>query len=360
MKSGSAVLRLPTRVDEIDAAWLNDALRIWHPDIEVRSARIQSVMPGTATKIRVAVEYDARGRELGLPDSLIIKGGFGAHREMMAHIYEIEMRFFRDIARRLDVSVPRCFFAGNDPQNNQALVILEDLDLKRVEFCRVDRPLSYEQAAANLDAQARYHAKYWNHAALDDPNELGWVPVLDPLPDGAAGAYQHGQFEPATYAKYMDMPRGVAVPKIFHDRDRMHAAIVQLRSIDRQTPRALLHGDAHLGNMYFEADTPGFLDWQVVRQGPWSHDVTYFMISALDMLDRRRYERRLLQYYLDRLVAHGGPVLPREDAWRAYRAQIMYGLFFWLVNPTDFQTEVANCAVAARFAMAAVDHDLFA
>ncbi len=68
MKSGSAGLRLPMLIETIDAAWLNDALRIRHPGIEVRSARIVTIMPGTATKIRVAVEYDSRGRELGLPD----------------------------------------------------------------------------------------------------------------------------------------------------------------------------------------------------------------------------------------------------------------------------------------------------
>ena len=37
--------------------------------------------------------------------------------------------------------------------------------------------------------------------------------------------------------------------------------------------------------------------------------------------------------------------------------QIMDGLFYWLVNPEEFQTEINNCAVAPRFAMAALDVD---
>lgn len=29
---------------------------------------------------------------------LVVKGGFAAHRELMAYIYELEVRFYRDLA----------------------------------------------------------------------------------------------------------------------------------------------------------------------------------------------------------------------------------------------------------------------
>jgi hypothetical protein len=31
-------------------------------------------------------------------------------------------------------------------------------------------------------------------------------------------------------------------------------------------------------------------------------------------------------------------------------------LYYWLVNPIEFQAELNNCAVAPRFALAALDH----
>jgi hypothetical protein len=43
----------------------------------------------------------------------------------------------------------------------------------------------------------------------------------------------------------------------------------------------------------------------------------------------------------------------------AYRRQTVYGLYYWLVNPVEFQVEVNNCAVASRFAFAAIDHGTF-
>ncbi len=39
---------------------------------------------------------------------------------------------------------------------------------------------------------------------------------------------------------------------------------------------------------------------------------------------------------------------------------LIVALFAALVNPVEFQVEVNNCAVAPRFAFAAIDHDTFA
>ena len=43
----------------------------------------------------------------------------------------------------------------------------------------------------------------------------------------------------------------------------------------------------------------------------------------------------------------------------AFRVHIVYGLFVWLTNPTNFQTEANNPTVAPRFGMAALDHGVF-
>ena len=111
-------------------------------------------------------------------------------------------------------------------------------------------------------------------------------------------------------------------------------------------------------NLYIDADgTPGFLDWQSPRKGHWAHDLTYFLMSALDPLDRRASERDLVRGYLAALAARGVQDAPNEtQAWRSIRAHIVYGLFYWLVNPVEWQAEVNNTAVVPRFAWAAIDH----
>jgi hypothetical protein len=351
------VSRLPLTVHEVTREWLTEALSTNFPGIEVTRAACVDVLNGTATKVRIRAEYNAAGARAGLPSSFIVKGGFSAHREMMAYIYLLETRFYSELAPRVNVRLPNCLYAGSTIDRSQAIVILDDLDARGAAFCRVVKPLSFEQAARQLETQAQLHARWWDSSELFPGGELQWVEALDPLPEGEAGAYQRGQLRPEVYAAYMALPRGVAVAKLFHDRDRMESALERLRSIDREGPRCVLHGDFHLGNLYFDVDgAAGVLDWQSMRQGPWAHDFTYFLVSALDMAERREWEKPLLKHYLEQLDRLGVKVPPFGVAWDAYVMQVIYGLYYWLVNPVEFQAEINNCAVAPRFALAALDH----
>lgn len=358
------MLPLPVDANEITAEWLQQALATRFPGVRVRAAKIGAPIQGTASKFRVHLDYTsataagaANTAASNAPKQLIVKGGFSAHRELMYYIYKLEAQFYRDLAPQLEVRVPECYFSGYDDTRKQGIVLLEDLDARGATFCWVQKPLTYDQAAAQLDALARLHARWWNDSRS---GLLGWIEPLDPLPEGEAGAYQRGQLKPEVYAHYMALPRGVAVPSVFHDRDRMERAMEALRAVDRTGPHCVLHSDSHLGNLYFDHDgAAGLVDWQSVRTGPWAHDVCYQLVSSLDMLDRRRWEEPLLKHYLARLGAYGVAAPSYASALDDYRRQIVYGLYYWLVNPVEFQVEVNNCAVAPRFAWAAIDHGCF-
>lgn len=355
-------IKLPVRVEDITAEWLTTALAVNYPGVQVQSARTDDVLWGTGTKVRVQLEYNERGRAAGLPSSLFVKGGFAEHRELMRECYQLEVRFYRDLQPQLGLNVPKAFFAGDDEENKQHIVIMEDLSQRQVQFCRVQHPLTFAQAAEHLDIMARFHAKWWNSPEFQPGGTLDYLHVWEALPRGERGAYQWGQLKPEVWSEIMKLPRAVAIPQFMHDRERMQTALLKLTEFGRQEPYCFLHGDYHLGNLYFDADgRAGTLDWQSFCKGHWSHDVTYFMVSALDIADRRKWDKALLAYYLERLSAHGVATPPGFDtAYDAFRRQIIDGLYFWLVNPVEFQAEVNNCAVAPRFAMAALDHDTFA
>ena len=108
--------------------------------------------------------------------------------------------------------------------------------------------------------------------------------------------------------------------------------------------------------LYEERDgTPGFFDSQTAR-APWSVEFSYHIIGALEVEDRRRWERPLLAYYLERLKAHGVGAAPSfEEAWHAYCRDICHGLYIWLKNEQVFQPENVNTANATRFGAAAID-----
>ena len=69
--------------------------------------------------------------------------------------------------------------------------------------------------------------------------------------------------------------------------EQMFSALWQVQEVLASEPVTLLHGDPHLGNTYLLPDgTGGLLDWQLMVRGRWAHDLTYCLVTALDIEGR--------------------------------------------------------------------------
>jgi aminoglycoside phosphotransferase (APT) family kinase protein len=121
----------------------------------------------------------------------------------------------------------------------------------------------------------------------------------------------------------------------------------------------VIHGDAHVGNVYLDAlGQPSLLDWQLVQRGMWYLDVGYHIASALTVDDRRRMERDLLRHYLDRLAAAGVDAPSWDAAWLGMRRGIVHGFFLWGI--TLKVDPAVTSVLLERLGTAAADHDAFA
>ena len=349
-------MTLPTKVEGVTREWLNEALNFRFPGIRLASAKIEDVIWGTSTKIRVRVEY--RGKDFGLPPTMIVKGGFEEHSPRVKFLYTREMRFYRDIQPFVTLPSPRCYYAGTDPGPDayQSIVIMEDMKQPGVTFCHPQRPQTYEQVARRLDAMALYHVQMWDHPGFQPGGQFDWIEPC--LGTESSQQWISRYLAPDVWRHYVESPRGAAISVRLHDGDRLRAALENLAEFHRRYPRTLVEGDTHLGNLYIAADgSPGFFDMQV-NHSPWFSDVTYHMICALDIPDRREWERPLLACYLERLRSYGLANPPSfEEAFECYRRDIAYGLYVFSINETHFQTEAVNTAYAARFGDAAIQHD---
>lgn len=341
---------LPRTIEEVDLAWLRGALGPAAQGSDIRGMRIVEVIHGACTKLRVEIDADSEW----LPRRVIMKAGFEPHSAAMAHMHANEMHAYRDFVPTIETNSPRCLLAAEDREGH-ALVILEDLTLRDVEFQSLHRPLDRSTAATFLECLARQHARWWG-----DRTQL--LARFSWLPDTSEARFHHyfGILNnPARFAEFAERPRCTAMPRELLDPARIRAAHGAMRAHHETMPFTVLHGDTHLGNLYRDADgRPGFLDWQP-RLAPWSVDVSYFLVAGLDLVDRRRWERDLLRHYLDALACHGIDIPPFEEAFAAYRRDIIWGLLIWMLNGWQFQTEAANTAAATRFAMAMIDHDVF-
>jgi hypothetical protein len=110
-----------------------------------------------------------------------------------------------------------------------------------------------------------------------------------------------------------------------------------LRSMELHAnwPNCLSHGDVHLKNWYVAGTGEmGLSDWQCATRGHWARDLAYTMSTALTVEDRRAWERDLINYYLEELRAAGGPAVTFNDAWNAYRQQLITSLTWWTITLT--------------------------
>lgn len=347
-------MKLPLTAEEITTDWLNAALRFRYPDVVVSTSKVEDIILGTSTKIRVSLQY-AKGRDCGLPPTMIVKGGFEAHSPKMKEMYINEIRSYRDVVPLITMNTPFCYYAGSDPDSHQSVVIMEDLRAKGVNFLHPQKPQSFAQVARRLTAMARYHAETWNSPRFKPGGEWDYMQGRH---EGWSVVYAERYLVPEVWQHYVDSPRGAASSKTLHDRDWMAGALKKLGELHKNYPIVLVHGDTHLGNLYEEQDgTPGFFDMQHSK-GPWFMEVTYHLVGALDMADRPKYESALLMHYLEQLKANGVTQVPAyEEAFECYRREIAYGFFIFIINEIKFQTEAINTAYTARFSAAAVQHD---
>ena len=340
---------LPRSPDGLTAEWVTQALQQNYPGVEVTSLRQGTVIGGTGTKIQLLLEYNDIGQAAGLPPALYAKGGFEWHAVAFATSYIAEAIFYADWAPGMAANIPSCYFAGYD--EGQGIVLIEDLGLRHVRFGGgQEEPLDATTVSQTLRLLASIHAATWNQPRLAKLRTLGQRVGTNFIDHFLAPDY---------YAQCLAAPKGSHIPKTFHDPARMLAGLRANWAQAESGPQSFCHGDAHMGNLFFEADgTPGLLDFQAyVGSGPL-HDVCYHVVGSLAPDDRRAHERELLRLYLAELKALGvTDMWEADDAWMRFRKHTMHGLL-WFATPDEMQPAAIVEAHSERFGQAAQDFDL--
>ncbi|UAK32028.1 aminoglycoside phosphotransferase family protein [Nocardia asteroides] len=355
------VVDIPMKKSEVDAQWLTTVLAAEHPGVEVESFEIVDASVGTTTRWKATVSYNEAGRKARLPEHLFAKTTSTFTQRLtqyLAHALPGEPGFFQHLRTELEIEAPQGYFGAADLRTGRSLTLLEDIGVtKQARFCTPMEPITREQIQDLLANMAVWHGHYWespelkSHEWLKTPSAhfRNFDRLLGMKKRARVGLRRAPQLVPDT------------LPPVQND---LYDACEKSLLIAERSPQTLLHGDPHIGNAYMCDDGGmGFTDWQLVLRGSWAFDVTYIITSGLEVEDRRAWERELIEFYVDRLHAAGGPALPFEAAWLAYRQQCLYPYFAWMITigrsalMPEFQPEEVCRAIVHRTSTAIMDLD---
>lgn len=304
---------IPATADSIDARWLEAALAARHPGVRVESVEITGRAEVTNNHTWLRVRY---AEAAGAPESLFCKllpveparrGAIAATGMGLR-----EARFYAELAPRLAIRVPRVHASLYDETDGRFVLLLEDL---RVSGCTVSsgpESVSLDGAARLLEELAEMHVRYADPARRRA--EAAFVAPPDPPSDYGTKRLAFALEE--RRAGFGDAFAAASQLYIEHQ-----AACHALWSAG---PATVIHGDCHIGNLFFEGGRAGLLDWGMILLSTPLRDASYLIQMTLSVEDRRADERRLLAHYLAARRACGGEPLDADAAWRTYRIQAAY------------------------------------
>jgi Ser/Thr protein kinase RdoA (MazF antagonist) len=340
---------VPAGLADVTPGWLTAALRPRDPQVSVTGVRRLGHHSGTTTRARIALEYGGPAASAERPATLFVKiTPAGLVQRVFVHAMGLaaaELRFYRELAAQVPVRVPAVFAARAGPGARRFALLLEDLAARGGRFVAVGERASVADARAVLGELARLHAAFWESPRFGA--DLAWVRSLE----SRARDLPLERFLTSTMLRAARRRFGAAMPAQFDAACRLVCERRDaLERVWARGPRTLVHGDCHIGNLFFEGERPGFLDWQVLARAPGLRDVSYFLCNSLAAEAREGSEEALLDHYLAGLRAAGAPAPSPEEAWRGYRR---FALYAWL--SAAFTAAAGSGLQEARIARAGLE-----
>lgn len=299
---------LPLTAEKVTPRGLERAMGL--PGGSIRAVRVLDAHSGTAARARIEIDSDA-----DLPAHLFLKlppQNYLQH--VMMNVFGMGIKetiAYRALGDTPPVRVPRCYAAEVSAFRRRSLLVLEDLS-GVARFRTVLDSISAEEAEALVDSFADLHAAFWGTDRFGTD--------LAPLAERTTASIRLADM---IRRRFLENITGHAADLVPAEMQRQCRIFYQ-RSADidafwASTPQTLMHGDPHLGNLFFTDEGPGFLDWQIATAGPGIRDVVYSLTASVEPDLLRTIERGLVDRYAARLAAAGVDADP-ERLWTLYRA----------------------------------------
>jgi len=340
---------VPRSYEAITDAWLTDVVCRDHAGAEVIGHRFDERDDGSSNRRRIMLDYNPVGKAAGLPDTVFCKAAETLNNRLvlgLSRAAQIEADFYNLVRGRLDIEAPMGVYAAFDPENFASLIMLRDLR-GQAEFCDDRTVVTRELAEQQIHTLANLHSRFYESPELGTASlpfltwPKWWARMMAASPD---------------FADCCDRAFGdcedIMPARLFARRGEVWPATMRSVEQHEHLPRTLIHCDVHLKNWYIASNGAiGLSDWQITSVGHWSRDLIYTMTTALTVENRRKWERELVELYLDLMAERGVPREPLDQVWLALRRQLMTALAFWTITlrPAEGMPEMQPLRTTREF-----------
>jgi hypothetical protein len=341
-------------IEALQPRWLTRCLAAnGFPDAAVRAVGWSRIGTGqTGACARLELDFAA---PCGAPQTLVAKfpseDPLSRSSAVAMGIYRREVEFYRDVAPRLTMRLPHCYYLDVDEAGERFLILMEDLAPARpgdqVAGCSV------AVARAAVLELVGLQAPTWEDEALGrrfaEPED-GFFKDMFGLYNRMLPVFLE-RFGQRLAAEEREIIEALGA--------RPHAPL--FAEVGR--PFCLEHRDYRLDNLMIDergaVPLVTVLDWQGMRTGRPLNDVALCLAGALDPAERRHCEQSVLEAYHRALCAAGVTGFSWEQCWLEYRRAAFAGFGLTVVAAAAVeQTERGDAmftAMARRYARHALD-----
>ncbi|MFI5306149.1 MAG: phosphotransferase [Polyangiales bacterium] len=367
----AATERPPATLDDLTPEWLTLALH--EAGAVPRDRRVTSVSTeligdgrGFVGQVaRVRLQYDGAAGDA--PRSLIAKLPSAEPKERAlneaAGLYDREVRFYQQLAPRLSLRSPRCYFSHRDPgpsdeaidrllarlermpgwqlalwfwllswnarrSRRRFVLLLEDLSPRTTQHSQL-QGAGLELGAAALRALADAHAQSWN---AEVPPELRWVRALRETRNMTVIATRR------SFAAFRRIQTGRLSAHTFTLAEWLvENGMAFALSLDER-PETFCHGDFRLDNLFFDQNGAELgvvaADWQTSFRGLPAYDVAYFISGSLVDATSEQDVEHLLRVYHEALCKRGVQGYDFDALVADYARGLML-MVQWVINLSE-------------------------
>ena len=261
---------------------------------------------------RVNINYKSRVQDI--PKSVVIK--FPPERDENKSfgsnwgVYEREIRFYRELAQRSPIRVPKCYYTVLDDSNNNFLIMLEDAG----DWIQGDQihGLTINQTKSAVVAIAKLHGYWWDSKELED---FKWIPMEN---RSSLHAFREN------WDNFREEHNDILDSRDIDAGNLIAQNGPKIQDLSRIGPRTIIHYDFRADNMMFdEQDQIMVVDWQTVIISFGAFDVGRAVCGSHHGMLEKSHHMELLKLWHQVLSDSGVDNYAPDEAWRDYRIGII-------------------------------------